>query len=238
MSLLPEIYEKILGYSDIYKQIKDGILDEEIVELSEDFFKTIKIINKTSKMVSLNKFKAFLFGLSDKNIDEDSIKKLKQYINNKEKSEFIIEVLNKVFATNSKKTCLILGLLASKAINEGKVCPEDLLLLPCVSEMTDFDIVNFKCLYNLVIKNKSIKYIIISQNDIICCCRLLNIDVMQLSITLNKLKKCGGVEYRYEVEVLRDDNLQTISISDVRENIYFNELSSRLNTYITKACGG
>lgn len=235
---LAELYKKIVEYVDDfdYTETKDRMIDNDTVELIEDFSKIFKFINRVNKVIGLNKFKAFLLGLSNRYIDANAVNKLAFYITDKEKAEFVIEILNKVFSSNSKKACVILGLLASKVMNERKILPEDLQLIACVSEMNDYDLINFKTMYDIVVGNAAEKYKLIKNEDIVQCCGQLGISRAQLEISINKLQKHGLIEDKYEILLSHEVTFEMFSVVDVYKNLYFHEASSQLYEYVVKVC--
>lgn len=107
-----------------------------------------KLLYSGVKYAHQKRFQAFLKGLCGNGaINESDINRLKRYINNEERAEFISDQINNVLRTHSKKATLIMGIKLYKLVEENQnPSYDDLLLLNALINLYDKDIINLQFL--------------------------------------------------------------------------------------------
>ncbi len=186
---LSNLVQKIQEISDEYSDMKEIFFDEYNTELLEDSIKSLKLLNNSRKAFSMMKFRYFLKGLNLNTMDSKNIEKLTKYIDNQEKAEFVTNCFDKILASNSKKSCCLIGIMLNDMIkNKKSVEQENLMILQALAMMNDFDIKNFVCLFKCVLNEKRNKSIRISDNIIGNCIGQYNLtenNIILLKIILN-----------------------------------------------------
>lgn len=145
-----------------YLSLKDGLINNDYVEVFGDAFKVLKLISSTSQLISKKKLAYFLKGLSYNQEPTDvQLHKLYEYINSEQKAEFISESVIKVFNSNSKKASYLIGLLIHGLINSNvNITYKELVCANALSTFFDYD------LDNIIILNKYIKYLNNKRNNV------------------------------------------------------------------------
>jgi len=231
---LTNLFEKFQTISDEYSDYKELVFNDYNLELAEDSIKVLKLLNNGRKVWSMTKFKNFIKGL---NIDsnEENINKLINYVDNKEKAEFITNSFEKILSSNSKLACCTLGIMLNDlCTNEKNITQGNLVILQALSMMNDFDIINFTHLMIIRPWGKSVKYNQVSSQDINKCAKKYNNDVSDINLTIQLLEKYGLIENEGEIDLSMDSDDIDFSSAEYKEKHYFNLLSKKLFEYTKK----
>lgn len=141
-------------------EIKEVIGIDDIMELSDDFSKIFKLFRGSYNLISQKKFEIFLKNIgSNEEPTEEQINKLMNYVDNKEKAEFISNIFSKILLSKSTKSCAIMGYIMNDILkNNENPKHEFLILIEALTNFFDFDINNFKII-NKYLNTYGIKYV-------------------------------------------------------------------------------
>lgn len=105
-----------------------------------------RLIYSGTQYAQQKRFEAFLKGIcNNENFDEKYIIRLKKYINNEKRAEFISDQINNILRTHSKKATLIMGLKLYNLVETNKdPSYGDLILLNALINLYDKDLVNLQ----------------------------------------------------------------------------------------------
>lgn len=139
-------------YDNVIKEIQiqlEKYSEIEFSEYSEILMSTTtigKLLYSGMRYAHQKRFESFLRGLcGNKEIKEYDINRLKVYINNEKRAEFISDQINNVLRTNSKTASLIMGLKIYNIVEENKnPSYDDLLLLNALINLYDKDLINLQ----------------------------------------------------------------------------------------------
>ena len=186
------LIDKAKTLSEEYSDIKDLIINDDVAELTEDTFQSIKIIHNIGKFYDTIKFKHFIKGLNNNDISKQDIDKLIKYMDNQKKAEFIYSTMKKIVNSNSKICCYIMGLLFNDITKKDREINQiDIALINALGELNDFDINNFYQLLNIYyktnIQKSKGKYINVSAINKYS--KELQINIDELTLTTEKCDK-------------------------------------------------
>ena len=231
---LYNLFEKFQTVSSEYTDYKDILFDDINTELAEDSFKTLRLLNNGRKIWSITRFKLFIKGLN-LNSNEESIQKLINYVDNKDKAEFIISTFEKILLSNSKLACCVMGIMLNDICNTNKnISQENLVILQALSMMNDFDIKNFTHLMSISPWGKNQKSKTIKISDIQGCVNKYNDTAQGIELTINLLEKYGLIKSNGEIDLNMDSDDVDLSSAEYDKYYEFNTLSQTLYEYTNK----
>lgn len=231
---LYNLFEKFQTLSSEYADYKDILFDDINTELAEDSFKTLKLLNNGRKIWSITRFKYFIKGLN-LNSNEESIQKLINYVDDKDKAEFITNTFEKILQSNSKLACCVMGIMLNDMCESNKsISQNNLVILQALSMMNDFDITNFTHIISISPWGKNKKYKTIKINDIQGCVNKYNDTTQGIGLTINLLEKYGLIESDGEIDLSLDSDDVDFSSADYEKYYQFNTLSQILYEYTSK----
>ena len=211
--------EVILNICEGYSQIKENILNEDIVEWLGDINKGVKIFNIFRSKYSIYKFDRFLKGFNYNNCNDNDVSRLIEYLKSDEKVEFVASTFDKILSSNSKKSCYIMGMLFSEIVEKNKsenITKSDLMIINALSLMNDCDIESFVYLYSSI--EESNKEYIITDEMKIDYKNKYNISDLDLKLSLNTMQNASLVEkgsnYNEQNELLTFDELKFTKLSE------------------------
>ncbi len=131
------------------------------------------------------KFKSFLKGFSiDEKPTEIQLRKLKEYIDNETKAEFVADTFSKILLSNSSKACLIMGTILKDIVEmRNDLKHEELIAINALKEFYDVDIVNFNIIQSVFVEKSEEK---IGSTDILSKIKHNNLDDISVLMTLDK----------------------------------------------------
>ncbi|WP_270940590.1 hypothetical protein [Romboutsia lituseburensis] len=142
-----DFFENMIdSHSEIKDIINTDILENDAVTFLSDnikFVRTLKSLNDSKNIIMFKKFlKGFNIGEEP---DVELIEKLKKYINDEKKFDFISQTLEKILNSKSRYSAYIMGYMVNTLIN-GKedLHPKYIILADALSHMFDHDIENMK----------------------------------------------------------------------------------------------
>lgn len=231
---LYNLFEKFQTVSSEYADYKDILFDDINTELAADSFKTLKLLNNGRKIWSITRFKFFIKGLN-LNSNEESIQKLINYVDNKDKAEFITNTFEKIMLSNSKLACCVMGIMLNDMCKTNKnISQENLVILQALSMMNDFDITNFTHLMSISPWGKNKKYKPVRISDIQGCVNKYNDTIQGIDLTINLLEKYGLIESNGEVDLSINSDDVDFSSAEYEKYSEFNILSQTLYEYTKK----
>lgn len=145
------IFDKISDKLTIYLEVKDAVLENDYIEVLGDSVNVLKFLKNANALIAKKRFQSFLKGFYG--IDQPSeyqLVKLYDYIDNEIKAEFIADIFSKVFLSNSKLACVIMGSIAQTLIEKKRdITHDDLVCAEALTKFFDYDIKNYKliCVY-------------------------------------------------------------------------------------------
>lgn len=133
---------------DEYSDIKDSLINEELLELVGDCSKIVKVLVVSKKIKDKFIFKHFLKGFSiGEQAEKEKLDKLKRYINDEDKALFVSQILDNVLNSKSKYSSFILGYMLNTMIkNSDELSPKYVILAEALTHMFDHDIKHIKLL--------------------------------------------------------------------------------------------
>lgn len=140
------IFEDISDRLADYLKVKDALLENDYFEVLGDSVNIVKFLKSANSLIARKRFDNFLKGF--KGLDKPSdfqLSKLRDYIDNETKAEFIADIFSKVFLSNSKLACVIMGSIAHNLIENNKeISHADLICSEALTKFFDYDIYNFR----------------------------------------------------------------------------------------------
>ena len=125
-----------------YKMNFDKLIDNQLFDVGKELFGWMKKINDISERLFKLRFYYFLKGFSSDEND-DSLIKLKKYLDKNKYSEYVIQYFENIRVSNSKLGCFLLGQLLTKFLKlDGKPTYEFLSLESALKNVNDMDIIN------------------------------------------------------------------------------------------------
>ncbi|NME96564.1 hypothetical protein HF847_11330 [Clostridium cochlearium] len=216
--IVQQISKKISNYLDI----KDSVLKNDYIEFLCDFSKVIGFFQKSTKVLLQKKFEAFLTGFrNNENPTEEQLEKLSNYINNEEKAEFIADTLSKILLSKSRKSCLIMGYIMQKIVdNKRTLSHYDLIYIDSLTNFFDNDILNFKffCKY-LLTETRSQRLFIYNNKLFKEECLKSNIDNYSMMLTIEKCVSCQLLIKKNEINLDIDED--DVILSSVENDNYY-----------------
>lgn len=105
---------------------------------------------------STYKLKMFLVGLSKGNNVETTINQIYSYVNSGQNKAYQMgNVMKKVILAESKRSCVIMGIMVAKYLNNNTdFTIGDLIVCRALENANDFDLVNFKHLMSECVKSQ------------------------------------------------------------------------------------
>lgn len=164
---------------------KDSLLNNKYVQLLGDTSKIINLVRGTSELILQKKFESFLKGFSiSGKPTEIQLEKLKKYIDNETKAEFVADTFSKILLSNSSKACLIMGTILKDIVEMGNdLKHEELIAINALKEFYDVDIVNFNIIQSVFVEKSEEK---IGSTDILSKIKHNNLDDISVLMTLDK----------------------------------------------------
>lgn len=158
-----------------------------------------KLFFRTIDYVKQSKFKVFLKGIyieyNSESLEQEHIEKLKKYLKNKKNLNFIIESID--CSVNSKNILCssLLGIFVGKILNKTQeIKYNDYIIINALKIMLDYDLINFKKLYEIVNGNQEHSYRTFDMGTVLINNNLNQFEVEQ---TIAKLK--GVLVLGYDV---------------------------------------
>lgn len=223
---IKNLVKKEFSFSNDYSELKD-LLDDNLELISD----SVKVLNLLRRGYSQLKFKSFLKGFNIENPEDGDIKRLIDYIDNKEKSEFIASTFDKILTSNSKIACYIMGLLFNEISKDNRnIEQSDLVLINALSRMNDYDIENFVHLFSIIQCNNNYDTLKITDGMKSKLKVHYNVSDLNLYLSLNTMFNVGLLETRlYDIN---DEG--NFSIHNFDSSYFFNLLSAELYKYAKK----
>lgn len=149
MSQAKNIYDKVTDHISHYLDIKEGIMESELIQVAGDSIKVLGVVKKATSLIMQKKFEMFLNGFNPNQIPtEEQMDKLLQYIDDETKAEFVADTFSKVMLSHSSIASFIMGtLLSSMVENKNSISHHDLICIQALSDFFNDDLKNFKFLY-------------------------------------------------------------------------------------------
>lgn len=183
---------------------KNSLLNNEYVQLLGDTSKIINLVRGTSELILQKKFESFLKGFSI--VEKPTgiqLEKLKKYIDNETKAEFVADTFSKILLSNSSKACLIMGTILKDIVEmRNDLKHEELIAINALKEFYDVDISNFNIIQSVFVEKSEEK---IGLTDILFKIKHNNLDDISVLMTLDKaaatqlLFKTSSVDMSTEV---------------------------------------
>lgn len=152
-------------YSDAREFFTEQVLENEAIQLLGDCSRTAKFLIGTKKLVDRRMFNNFLKGFNiGEDTEDEKLEKLREYIDNEDKSMFISKTLESILNSKSKHASFILGYMINTLIvNQKELNPKYIILADALTHMFDHDIENVRfigdyCNYAICDDRKSAKY--------------------------------------------------------------------------------
>ncbi|MGX4177389.1 DNA-directed RNA polymerase [Bacillus velezensis] len=129
-----------------YKDLKKTIVENDYVEMFSEISPMLKFAKNIFDFAQEIKFNMFLKGFNENDIPLDQqIQKLRKYIDNPIRAEFIANTINKILAANSSEACLIIGTILNSVVNENKdIEHEKLVVINALASFFNHDIQNYR----------------------------------------------------------------------------------------------
>ena len=146
------IFDKISDKLEEYLEVKNDILKNDFFEVLGDSVSVLKFLKNANALITKSRFQSFLKGFNEINKpSEYQLEKLYDYIDNENKAEFIADIFSKVFLSNSKLACVIMGSIAQTLINNKiDISHDDLVCAEALTKFFDYDIKNYKLICEFI----------------------------------------------------------------------------------------
>ncbi|WP_426552196.1 hypothetical protein [Bacillus pumilus] len=196
--------EKTLEKISNLLEVKNSILDNDYVQLLGDTSKIIGLFRSASELILKKKFESFLkgFSINEKPI-EIQLEKLKEYIDDETKAEFVADTFSEILLSNSSKACLIMGTILKDIVEmRNDLKHEELIAINALKDFYDVDISNFNIIQSVFVEKSEEK---IGLTDILFKIKHNNLDDISVLMTLDKaaatqlLFKTSSVDMSTEV---------------------------------------
>lgn len=225
---LKEITDKI----EYFLNLKDTIVESEYFELAGDSFKLLGLLRNLSTLASKKRFQSFLKTFKDTDVPTElQLKKLLNYIDDEHKAEFISDTFEKILASNSSKSCLIMGTILQKIIDKKENLSHNVLV--CIDALTKFfdvDIINFKFLCDYILHNKKHYLIIDRRFKEFCHENKINLSSLCLTIEKSATYQLLFKETTSDLDI-DEDNIGIAEV-DTYEYYELNSPGALLNDFI------
>lgn len=209
--MLDSISDKLKGYLDV----RDKILDNEYVQVLGDVSKVVGLLRNASSLISQKRFEAFLKGFKPDEVPTDEqLAKLRDYIDNEEKAQFISETLSKILLSKSTKSCTILGMIMYDVIeNKQSISHDYLVCIDALMNLFDKDIENIEFIYDYIATTKTGRFYGEGKKfkDV---CKEHGVDTKSLELTMDKAVYHQVLRRSYEIDLDLDIDVETPSFSD------------------------
>ncbi|MCA1200853.1 hypothetical protein [Priestia flexa] len=217
---LDTISEKLKGYLDV----RDNILDSEYVQVLGDVSKVVGLLRNASSLIAQKRFEAFLKGFKPDGIPtEEQLARLRDYINNEEKAQFISDTLSKILLSKSTKSCTILGIIMYEVIeNKQNISHDYLVCIDALMNLFDKDIENIKFIYEFLDTTEFGRFYSLGR-QFRNAYKSVNIDKSSMELTLEKAVNYQLLKRTYEIEVdldIDDDSPSSSSGRAENEELY------------------
>jgi len=227
-NMLDTISEKLKGYLDV----RDNILDNEYVQVLGDASKVVGLLRNASALISQKRFEAFLKGFKPDGVPtEEQLAKLRDYIDNEEKAQFISDTLSKILLSKSTKSCTILGMIMYEVIeNKQDISHDYLVCIDALMSLFDHDIVNIKFVYEYFDTTQYGRFYPLDRKFREAC-QLANMDKNSLELTFEKAINYQLLKRTYEIDVnldIDDDSPSSSSGSAENEELYHRSSPGKL----------
>lgn len=236
-----DIWTKATDHISDYLDSKEGIMENEVVELLGDTFKIVGFVRNTTSMIMQKRFKSFLKGFNKDNVPtEEQIEKLINYIDDESKAEFIADSLSKIMLARSSNACIIMGTLLNDLIeNKDDITHEKLVCIQSLSQFFDDDIKNFSfmCHYILSSNRNNSKTGQLSGRFFTDALKTKGLGKQSINLTIEKAVSNQLLIRSNEVDLsIDDDNPSFGSSADIEEYFYITVPGQLLNSHIIR-CG-
>jgi len=208
--MLDSISDKLKGYLDV----RDKILDNEYVQVLGDVSKVVGLLRNASALISQKRFEAFLKGFKPEEVPTDKqLAKLRDYIDNEEKAQFISDTLSKILLSKSTKSCTILGMIMYDVIeNKQNISHDYLVCIDALMNLFDKDIENIKFVYDYFGITQKDSFFATGR-DFRQACSNSGIDRSSMLLTLEKAVNQQLIRRNYDINVDLDIDVETPSFS-------------------------
>lgn len=209
--MLDSISDRLKGYLDI----RDKILDNEYVQVLGDVSKIFGLLSNASSLISQKRFEAFLKGFKPEEVPTDNqLAKLRDYIDNEEKAQFISDTLSKILLSKSTKSCTILGMIMYDVIeNKQNISHDYLVCIDALMNLFDKDIENIEFIYDYIATTKTGRFYS-EGRKFKNACKERGFDKNSLELTLEKAVFHQILRRSYEIDLNLDIDVETPSFSD------------------------
>ncbi|WP_163539010.1 hypothetical protein [Gracilibacillus sp. YIM 98692] len=218
--MLDKVSEKLEGYLEIKKEI----LDNEYMQLLGDTSKVVGFLRNANTLITQKRFEAFLKGFNKDEIPtEKQLAKLLDYIDDEEKAQFISDTFSKILLSKSTKSCMILGLIMYKVIEEKEEISHNYLV--CVDglmNLFDNDIDNIKFVYDYFNESEKTMFRLESR-EFIDLCQSQNVDRNSLELSVEKALNYQLLRKTYEIDLNIDSDDPGSGFSEAENDEYIRE---------------
>ncbi|MGX1687555.1 DNA-directed RNA polymerase, partial [Bacillus subtilis] len=197
LKLLDEGLRKELNQ---YKDIKGIVEGNDYVQILTEITPIVKFAKGVYDFSQEMKFSWFLKGFrEDKKPLESQIQKLRKYISNRHRAEFIANTINGVLAANSSEACLIIGTILNSTLKQDKeISHEKLVCINALTSLFNHDINNLEKILDYVFKSRGADAKSIIHEDVWSCCDNEKEEASSLYLTLDKCVSFQIVSREYE----------------------------------------
>ncbi|QBG56345.1 DNA-directed RNA polymerase [Bacillus amyloliquefaciens] len=217
-----------------YKDLKKKIVENDYVEIFSELSPMLKFAKSIFDFAQEIKFNMFLKGFNEEDVPLDQqIQKLRKYIDNPTRAEFIANTINKILAANSSEACLIIGTILNSVVNENKdIEHEKLVVINALTSFFNHDIQNYREILDYinlnaekVNKNGNIikkKPKVICHNDVWGHCNNQKIQAESMYLTLDKCVSFQIVNREYETRTDSsiDIDLESVEVDTELDEFY------------------
>lgn len=209
--MLDSISDKLKGYLDV----RDKILDNEYMQVLGDVSKVVGLLRNANTLISQKRFEAFLKGFEpDETPTDKQLAKLRDYIDNEEKAQFISDTLSKILLSKSTKSCTILGMIMYDVIeNKQNITHDYLVCIDALMNLFDKDIENIEFIYDFIATTKNGRFFKFNK-EFRETCKKENIDKNSIELTLEKAIYHQVLYRSYEIDLDLNIDEDTPSLSD------------------------
>lgn len=210
-NMLDIISDKLKGYL----VLKDDVLDNEYIHVLGDVSKVVGLLRNASTLIAQKRFEAFLKGFKPDEVPtEEQLAKLRDYIDNGEKAQFISDTLSKILLSKSTKSCTILGMIMYEVIEKKQDISHDYLVcIDALMNLFDKDIENIKFIYEHLDTTKHDRLYRLG-NPFKEACNYAGIDKSSMDLTIDKAINYQVITRTYEIDLNLDIDDDTPSLSD------------------------
>jgi hypothetical protein len=209
--MLDTISDKLKGYLDV----RDKVLENEYVQVLGDVSKVVGLLRTASSFIAQKRFEAFLKGFKPYEVPTDEqLAKLRDYIDNEEKAQFISDTLSKILLSKSTTSCTILGMIMYEVIeNKQDISHDYLVCIDALMNLFDKDIDNIKFVYDYIGTTKNGRFYVYGK-PFKEACKNGGIDPNSMRLTLEKAVYHQVIRRTYEIDLDLDIDVETPSFSD------------------------